>query len=118
MNDTRRPFKIAAAQIASVRGDVAANVAAIITAMRTQTFDGWHFTGHGSQAADADNGSQAGANADFAVMKLEAGEQMLPLSLSGLHGSLRQTQPLVFLNACHLGLSDKSFVGVADLTDT
>jgi len=64
--------------------------------LSSAAYDGLHFTGHGSYAAE---------NADRSAIRLEGGKRFTPEYVSGPVANLRQKRTLVFLNACEIGRS-------------
>jgi hypothetical protein len=67
------------------------------------TYDGWHFSGHGTARSD---------RSERSAMVLEKGEKLTPQDLSGRVMNLGKPKPLVFLNACQLGQSGMSLTDI------
>jgi len=72
-------------------------------ALAAGTYDGWHFSGHGSFRAFDPNRSR---------IKLENGETLIPEDLSGVVSNLGLATPFVFLNACQVGRSAMSLTDI------
>ncbi len=75
----------------------------LLEALKSGSYDGWHFTGHGS-AHDM--------NPDQATLELDGGYLFRPENLCGESENLGQGQPLVFLNACQSGQGGLSLTGI------
>lgn len=76
----------------------------VLDALKSGTYDGWHFTGHGSDP---------GTNPDQAELELDDGDVIRPENLSGEVENLGLQRPLVFLNACESGQRNLSLTGVS-----
>ena len=75
----------------------------LLEALKSGSYDGWHFTGHGS-AHDT--------NPDQAKLELDGGDLLRPENLCGESENLGLGQPLVFLNACQSGQGGLSLTGI------
>jgi hypothetical protein len=82
---------------------IPATLERVLDALKSGSYDGWHFTGHGS-AHDT--------NPDQAKLELDEGDLLRPAYLSGVVANLGLCQPLVFLNACQSGQGAMSLTGI------
>ncbi|HEX8202542.1 MAG TPA: CHAT domain-containing protein, partial [Isosphaeraceae bacterium] len=73
-------------------------------ALASGSYDGWHFTGHGSFRDEP--------NPDRSALILEGDERLTPEDLGGRVSNLGKTRPLVFLNACQAGQSQMALTGI------
>lgn len=83
---------------------IAASLEDVLDALKSGTYDGWHFTGHGN-AHDL--------SPDQVELELDGGDVLRPENLSGEVENLGLQQPLVFLNACESGQRNLSLTGVS-----
>lgn len=86
--------------------EVAAQYLALLSALSTGRFDGWHFSGHGHARHD---------NPDLWGIRLERGAELSASDLSDRAYGLGGTRPLVFLNACHSARGAYSLTGLGGL---
>jgi hypothetical protein len=82
---------------------IPANFLEIQRALKSGTYDGWHFTGHGAHLT---------ADPNKAQILLEKRQPFTPDNLAGEIKKLGLAQPLVFLNACHTGIGGMSLTGI------
>jgi hypothetical protein len=75
----------------------------VYNALLSGQYDGWHFCGHGLFQ---------GADPNTATMYLENQDMFTPQELSGRLRNLGKAKPLVFLNACQVGRSAMSLIGI------
>lgn len=68
--------------------------AAVLAAFKTEDFDGWHFSGHGSPA---------GRDPSSATFMLDEDGELTPDDLEAHGQKLREVQPLIFFNGCYTG---------------
>lgn len=93
----------------SIAGDqrkvskVPANYLDITDALSQGEYDGWHFTGHGGFEATDPNRSE---------IRLEEGQILSPVEISGEVSNCGLARPLVFLNACQTGREAFSLTGI------
>lgn len=93
----------------SIAGDqrkvsrVPATYLEIKDALSKGVYDGWHFTGHGSFEAIDPNSSE---------IRLEKGQILSPIEISGEVSNCGLARPLVFLNACQTGREAFSLTGI------
>jgi hypothetical protein len=80
---------------------VPATALGVQQALAGGTFDGVHFSGHGTFRD---------ANPDRSALLLENGGTLTPEALSGRLRNLGKAAPLVFLNACQVGRGGESLV--------
>jgi CHAT domain len=73
-------------------------------ALASGTYDGWHFSGHGSYRDEP--------NPEKSALILEAGDRLTPEDLGGRVANLGKARPLVFLNACQVGQSQMTLTGI------
>jgi hypothetical protein len=72
--------------------EIPARYVDVRTALRSGTYDGFHFSGHGlTRSGDPDR----------AAIRLEEAEELRPEELGGVMRNLGRARPLVFLNSCH-----------------
>jgi CHAT domain-containing protein len=84
---------------------IAARRKDVLEAMKSGTYDAWHFVGHGEVDPTKPNRS---------LIHLEEGEDLKPSMLAmGSVMNLGKAQPLVFLNACETGESISGLTGPA-----
>lgn len=76
-----------------------ARARAVGEALRSGRYDGWHFAGHALFLGD---------EPDLSPIRLEEGEDLRPVDLSGEARRMGVCRPLVFLNACETGRSGLS----------
>lgn len=100
------------AYITSLEGDgrevvpIPARLSAVIDALASGHYDGWHFTGHGLAQ---------GRNPDRWSLLLEGGDELQATHLQGAARNLGRARPLVFLNACRSGRGGDSLTGIGGL---
>jgi hypothetical protein len=82
---------------------VPATEPAVQQALAGGTFDGVHFSGHGTFRD---------ANPDRSALLLEGGDRLSPEAISGRARNLGRAAPVVFLNACQVGRGGQSLVDV------
>ena len=73
-------------------------------ALASGTYDGWHFSGHGSYRDEP--------NPERSALILEGGDRLTPEDLGGRVANLGKARPLVFLNACQVGQSQMTLTGI------
>jgi hypothetical protein len=73
-------------------------------ALASGSYDGWHFSGHGSYRDEP--------NPERSALILDGGDQLTPEDLGGRVANLGKARPLVFLNACQVGQSQMSLTGI------
>jgi len=82
---------------------IPATIEDLLEALKSGSYDGWHFTGHGSAHE---------TNPDQATLELDGGDLLRPENLCGESENLGLGQPLVFLNACQSGQGGLSLTGI------
>jgi hypothetical protein len=100
---TERDYLLSLAQGARKVTRIPARFLDLQRAMASGEYDGWHFTGHGSDLPRDPNRS---------VMYLENQETFMPEQLVGEVINLGQAHPLVFLNACQIGRSGMALTDI------
>ncbi|HEX9936904.1 MAG TPA: CHAT domain-containing protein [Longimicrobium sp.] len=83
--------------------EVPATALEVHQALAGGTYDGVHFSGHGTFRD---------ANPDRSALLLERGDRFTPEAISGRLRNLGRSAPLVFLNACQVGRGAQSLVDV------
>jgi len=78
----------------------------VLEAMRSSSFDGWHFSSHGLNKGD---------NPDLWALYLDRDETFLASDLQGAGQVLARHRPLVFLNACYSGRQAFALSGIGGL---
>jgi hypothetical protein len=73
-------------------------------ALASGTYDGWHFSGHGSYRDEP--------NPERSALILQGGDRLTPEDLGGRVANLGKARPLVFLNACQVGQSQMTLTGI------
>jgi hypothetical protein len=73
-------------------------------ALASGTYDGWHFSGHGSY--------RDLPNPERSALTLEGGDRLTPEDLGGRVSNLGKARPLVFLNACQVGQSQMTLTDI------
>ena len=81
---------------------IPANKTSVRQAFALGIYDAWHFSGHGLSRADPNRSE----------LLLEDSNRLTPRNLTGRAQQLGRAHPLVFLNACHTGVSGLSLTGV------
>jgi len=74
------------------------------SALASGVYDGWHFSGHGSNRDEP--------NPERSALILEGGDRLTPEDLGGRVANLGKARPLVFLNACQVGQSQMTLTGI------
>ncbi len=82
---------------------IPATTAAVSDALASGKYDCFHFTGHGAARAQ---------NPDRSTINLEKDQTLMPEEISGVVTNLRAARPVVFLNACQVGVSAMSLTGI------
>jgi hypothetical protein len=100
---TERAYLLSLAQGARKVTGIPARFLDLQRALASGEYDGWHFTGHGSDIPRDPNQS---------VMYLERQETFTPEQIVGEVSNLGQAHPLVFLNACQIGRSGMALTDI------
>lgn len=83
--------------------EIPATFAAVLAALASGQYDGWHFSGHGAARS---------RDANRAAIFLTDNTAFTPEALSGPVTNLGRATPLVFLNACQVGRGGLSLTDV------
>jgi CHAT domain-containing protein len=74
--------------------EIPATYTAVLVALASGQYDGWHFSGHGASRSQ---------DANRSAIFLTDNKPFTPEALSGPMKNLGKAKPLVFLNACQVG---------------